>query len=480
MKAKSSILWICLLTVSCLSSFAQVDKSLEQQVDSIFQSFDNDYTPGVAVGFIKDNEWILSKTYGMANLDYQVPVSDSSVFSLASVSKQFTAFGILLLKEQGRLSLEDDIRNYLPLFKDYGTVITIRMLIEHTSGIRSHLSLLGQAGYYPDDVITASTVHDAIYRQESLNFTPDADFSYSNSGYFLLAEIIEKVSGQSFAAFMQKEILTALNMNDSFVMDNYNTIVSNKATSYGLQGDQYATATANYSYYGSTNLYTSLRDLSKWVQNFTQPKIGNTAMFQQLNQQFALKSDESFRYNMGQFHSTWNGLPCIQHSGADAGYRAFLGRFLEQRAAVFIISGNGTLDAQAKAEEVAHLFLKSYYPAKKSKTSVATNTTNEETLTDTYEYATEELNQFEGCYYSKELRTIYSIRLVDEHITVQQRQFGTIQLNTLSEDQFSSTSWQFQTLHFERNDDSEVIGFRINAPRAQGVHFEKIRLNNCH
>ncbi|MCG8332517.1 MAG: beta-lactamase family protein [Chitinophagales bacterium] len=348
----TALIFLCFCCVE-----AQQTESVEARVDRIFKDFNNAHTPGVMLACMKNGKVLFSKGYGMANLEYQIPISSSSVFSLASVSKQFTAFSILLLEEREQLSLNDDVRKYLPKLNDYGEVITIEMLINHTSGIRSCLQLLGQAGYNSDNIITSEEVRDMIYRQSALNFPPGEKFSYSNSGYFLLAEIVEKVSGKSFANFVNENIFKPLKMEDSFVMDNYNEIIHDRATSYQLEGDLFVNAPANYSYYGSTNLYTTITDLSKWVLNFEEQNVGSEQTLQKMNE---LSPTEN-KYSYGQFVGNFNGLKQIYHGGADAGYRTYLARFPNQNVAVFLLSNNGTINAQGKAQEVADVFLHTFY-----------------------------------------------------------------------------------------------------------------------
>ncbi len=402
------LIFLSLCSQSLLT--AQIAKGLELKVDQVFKVYDNSETPGISIGFIKDGQLQFSKSYGMANLEHQIPVSDTTVFSLASVSKQFTALAILLLEEQGKLSLDDDIRKYLPEFKDYGSKITIKMLANHTSGIRGHLSLIGQAGIVPDNVITTTMVHDMIYRQQELNFTPGSKFSYSNSGYVLMAEIVEKVSGQTFAEFMEKEIFQPLGMHDSFVMDDFHRIIKNRARSYQLWSEGYVNAPANYSYYGSTNLYTTLQDLSKWSLNFGQIKVGSKAIFEKMNTLGILNNGETFGYALGQFRTDFNGLTQISHSGGDAGYRAFLGRFPEQQAAVLLLSNNSTVYAERKALEVADLFLKANYPVK-------TKDITPELATNTFiKIKPEELKQWAGSYLNSENYLVRNISLRNDSL----------------------------------------------------------------
>ena len=357
------VVFVCSFHVTSAQETEQTDfsKSSEDKIDSIFKEYDNSVTPGVSIGLMQNGKLIFSKGYGMADLEHNIPIDSSSVFSLASVSKQFTVFAVLLLEQQGKLSLDDDIRQHLPEFPDYGEKITLRQLANHSSGIRSHLQLLGQAGYISDNVITKEDAKQVIYRQAELNFKPGAEFNYSNSGYVLLAEIVEKVSGEPFSLFMKKNVFDPLKMNNSFVMDDYHRIVKNRANSYENENGTYVNAPANYSYYGSTGLYTTIIDLSKWASNFSNPKIGNKDIFKKMNTIAILNNGNKYEYALGQFVGNFKGLEQIYHSGGDAGYRAYLGRFPNEDVSILLLSNNNTVDAQGKALEVADIFLKPYY-----------------------------------------------------------------------------------------------------------------------
>ena len=339
----------------------EITKSNKKRIDSIFKEYNNTKTPGVAVAFLQNEKIIFAKSYGMADLEHSIPISSSSVFSLASVSKQFTVFAILLLEEQGKLSLNDDIRKYLPAFKNYGRKITIKNLANHSSGIRDVLKLLGKAGYITDNIITKNDVHRMIYNQKELNFPTNTAFSYSNSGYVLLAEIVEKVSRKSFPEFLKEHIFIPLKMNDSFVMDNYHQIVKNRANSYEIENQEYVNAPANYSYYGSSGLFTTINDLAKWTFNFSNHKVGNKQIFDKMSTLGTLDNGDTYGYGLGQFVGNFNGLKQIYHAGAAAGYRAYLGRFPEINAAILLLSNNNTLYGQGKALELANVFLEPYY-----------------------------------------------------------------------------------------------------------------------
>ncbi|WP_282043458.1 serine hydrolase domain-containing protein [Winogradskyella flava] len=385
-----------LIFISSLSNAQEIErvkisKSTEDSIDSIFYNYDNSTTPGVSVGFIQNGKLIFSKEYGMADLEHNIPIDSSSVFSLASVSKQFTAFAILLLERDGKLSLDDDIKLHLPNLNDFGEKITLRHLASHNSGIRDNTHLLGLKGYTPDNVITKKDALQIIYDQTELNFEPGKKFNYTNSGYVLLAEVVEKVSGKSFSAFMQENVFAPLEMESSFVMDDYHRIVKNRANSYEIENGHYVNAPANYSYYGSTNLYTSLTDLTKWTLNFSDHKVGDREIIEKMSALTVLNDGTKYEYGLGQFVGNFNGLEHIYHSGGEAGYRAFLGRFPEQDAAVLLLSNNNTIDAQGKALELANLFLNTNYKNNKI-------TANKSSNFRKVKLSSSNLNKYSGSY----------------------------------------------------------------------------------
>ena len=388
------VLFICCFHITTAQETEQTEfsKSCKDKINSIFKEYDNSVTPGVSIGLVQNGKLIYSKGYGMADLEHNIPIDSSSVFSLASVSKQFTVFAVLLLEQQGELSLDDDIRKHLPEFPDYGEKITLRQLANHSSGIRSHLQLLGQGGYISDNVITKKNAHQVIFRQAELNFKPGTEYNYSNSGYVLLAEIVEKVSGEPFSLYMKENVFDPLKMNNSFVMDDYHRIVKNRANSYENENGTYVNAPANYSYFGSTGLYTTIIDLSKWVSNFSNPKIGNKDIFMKMNTMAVLNNGNKYEYALGQFVGNFKGLEQIYHSGGDAGYRAYLGRFPNENISVLLLSNNNTVDAQGKALEIADIYLKSFYKK---------NLENDVPVSNelmTIKLSTSELKKFSGSY----------------------------------------------------------------------------------
>lgn len=345
-----------------------ISPEIEQQIDAIFADYTEPNSPGVAVGVLQNGQLIFQKGYGNANLEYDIPVDPAkTVFPLCSTSKQFTVFAIMLLAEAGKLSLDDDIQKHLPELRDYGTSITIRQLANHTGGIRSDLHLLGMTGIHPDDFISRTMSQHLIYRQKALNFKPGEEFSYSNAGYALLADIVENVSGQDFVDYMQEAIFQPLGMNHSFVMEDVEEVIKNRAYGYAFYNGHYVKDLMNFSLVGSSGVFTTIEDLAKWTLNFSNPKVGNAAIFKEMRTVGILNNGYQTNAALGQFIGNHYGLKEIQHGGASASFRSHLGRFPEQDFAIMLLSNYSYINPRSKAMEVADIFLKPYFKKPVSK-----------------------------------------------------------------------------------------------------------------
>lgn len=251
-----SLVCCCLVTTALAQN---TEDPLTKKVDQLFATWDKPESPGAAIAVIKDGVVVYKRGYGSANLEYNVPITPQTVFHVASVSKQFTAFAIALLAHQGKLSLDDDIRKHLPEVPDFGKKITIRHLIHHTSGLRDQWTLLGMAGWRLDDVITKEHILKMVRHQKELNFDPGAENLYSNTGYTLLAVIVERVSGQSFRDYTDANIFKPLGMTNTHFHDDHERIVKNRAYSYSPAGPGggFKAAPLNYANVGATSLFTT-------------------------------------------------------------------------------------------------------------------------------------------------------------------------------------------------------------------------------
>ena len=328
------------------------------RVDAIFKEYDSATSPGCAVAVYQDDKILYKHAYGMANLDHEIRLSPGSVFHVASVSKQFTAAAILLLAQDGKLGLDDDIRTHLPELPDFGTRITIRQLANHTSGIRDQWDLLGLAGWrYSRDLITDDDVLELLARQKDLNFPPGTRHLYSNSGYTLLAVIVSRVSGKSFRAFTSERIFAPLGMTNTHFRDTFNEIVKNQAYGYAPFGQTFRLSTTNFDTAGATSLLTTVEDMAKWYANFDTGKVGGDTLLGGLLDRGVLKDGTRIEYAFGMQHGTYRGAPFVGHGGADAGYRADFVRFTKPRLGVATMCNIATANPGALSRRVAEVFL---------------------------------------------------------------------------------------------------------------------------
>jgi len=327
------------------------------QVDQLFALWDNKNTPGAAVSIVKDGELLYKNGYGMSNLEYDIPITPATIFHIASVSKQFTAFSILLLEQGGKLQLDDDIRKYIPEVPDFGKTITLRHLANHTSGLRDQWNLLTLAGWRMDDVITTGHILKLVSKQKELNFDPGEEYLYCNTGFTLLAEVVARVSGLSFARFTEDRIFKPLNMSNSLFYDDHERIVKNRAYSYYPDSTGYKKSVLNYANVGATSLFTTVEDLSLWALNFENPKVGDAAIIEKLKTRAILNNGDTIGYALGQSVNNYKGLDRVGHGGADAGYRTNISRFPEQRFSVIVFSNNATFNPSALAIKIVDIYL---------------------------------------------------------------------------------------------------------------------------
>lgn len=350
------LLWMSLVAIK---SHAQAlpDTTL-RKIDNLFKTWDKNGSPGCAVGIIRNDSLIFAKGYGMANLEYGIPITPATVFHVASVSKQFTAFAIVLLVRQGKVQLDEDVRKYLPWFPDLKEKITVRHLLNHTSGIRDQWQLLAISGTRLDDVITQDHIIKILSRQKALNTKPGERYNYSNSGYTMLAEIVKSVTGKTLRQFTDSAIFKPLGMNNTHFHDDYTEIVKNRSYSYNrTDSAHYTNSILSYSNVGATSLFTTVEDLSKWIMNFYTHKVGDQQDIDLLTQKGKLNSGREIDYALGIGTGSYKGWRSFAHSGADAGYRTIMNVFPDLKAGFVVFSNLGDVNPGRKATELADLFI---------------------------------------------------------------------------------------------------------------------------
>ncbi len=353
----SVFLALAVLIAVPAARFGQGSPGIETKVDAVFEKWTNS-TPGCSVAVGVDGKPVLAKGYGMANLEHEVKITPDTIFEGGSVSKQFTAAAVLLLARDGKLSLDDPVRKYLPELPDYGVPLTIRHLLNHTSGLRDWGSVAGIGGWpRTSRVYTHAHVLEIVSRQRSLNFTPGTRWSYSNTGYNLAAIIVSRVSGMSFSDFTKRRIFEPLGMTHTSWRDDHTRIVKGRAIAYSEQRDGFHTLMPFENVYGNGGLLTTVGDLLKWNENFVEPKVRDAAFVAQQQQPGKFNDGRTHEYAFGLFAGSYKGVREIYHSGSTAGYSAFLTRFPDQHVSVAVLCNATTGAATQYAHAVADLYL---------------------------------------------------------------------------------------------------------------------------
>jgi CubicO group peptidase (beta-lactamase class C family) len=344
---------------------AVADRPAAARVDAVFARWSVS-TPGCAVGVGAGGASVLERAYGMADLERDVPNAPDTIFEAGSVSKQFTAAAVLLLARDGKLSLDDPVRKYIPELPDYAQgsgngsarTITIRHLLTHTSGLRDWGEVAGIAGWPRGRrVHTHAHVLDIVSRQKDLNFTPGTNWSYSNTGYNLSAILVARVSGQSFADFSRERIFKPLGMTRTSWRDDYTRIVKQRAIAYAPSTDGYREDMPFENVHGNGGLLTTVGDLLRWNENFVSPTIGDAAFVAEQQTPGRFTDGRVHEYALGLYVRSYRGVREVSHSGSTAGYRAFLARYPDQRFSVAVLCNAASANPTQYAHAVAEAFL---------------------------------------------------------------------------------------------------------------------------
>ena len=328
------------------------------RVDSIFARFKAPDSPGCAVAVGRDGAPLLARVYGMADLEHDVPNTPQTVFEAGSVAKQFTAAAVVLLSQQGKLGLDDEVRKYVPELPVYPKPITIRHLLNHTSGLRDWGTVVEVAGWPRGSrAHTHAHVLDVVSRQKSLNFAPGAEYLYSNTGYNLLAILVERVSGEPFADFTRRTLFQPLGMTRTRWRDDYTEIVKGRAVAYDTAGGAFHTDMPFEDVHGNGGLLTTVGDLLTWNEALTHGRVGAPGFTDEMQRRGVLTSGRRIQYAEGLIVNEYRGVPEVSHSGATAGYRAYLARYPAQKLSVALLCNSATASPVALGYQVADVFL---------------------------------------------------------------------------------------------------------------------------
>jgi CubicO group peptidase (beta-lactamase class C family) len=358
MPTRRLLVLLLLLAPAGAAQKATAPPDAKARVDTIFSRFNRRDSPGCAVGASIGGEPVLMAGYGMSDLEHDVHIVPDTIFEPGSVTKQFTAAAVLLLAQQGKLSLDDPIRKYLPELPDADASITIRHLLNHTSGLRDWGSLEGIAGWpRTTRANTHANVLEILSRQNSLNYPPGAEYSYTNSGYNLAAILVGRVAGKSLAAFTRDNIFGSLGMTSTSWRDDFRRIVKGRAIAYRQSGNEIRQLMPFEDVHGNGGLLTTVGDLLRWNRNFVTAKVGGKAFVEQQHVRGVLTSGRTIAYAAGLMVLHYKGLNEVGHSGTTAGYNAWLGRYPDQELSVAILCNTTSANGTQLGHAVADVFL---------------------------------------------------------------------------------------------------------------------------
>ncbi|MCI0693033.1 beta-lactamase family protein [candidate division KSB1 bacterium] len=480
MKKATLLFWILLFPIFILAAsgssapFRGDDNSRISKVDALFAEWDNRNSPGCALAVIKDGAIIYKRGYGMADLEHDVPISPNTVFYIGSTSKQFVTTCILLLAEQGKLALDDDIRKFIPEFPEYGKPITIRHLVHHTSGIRDYLTLWELSGRSYLDYMPEQAVLDMICRQKELNFTPGEQHLYSNSCYFLLGVIVKRIFGKTLREFAHENIFEPLGMKNSHFHDDNKHIIKNRAFGYTkMDNGEFGNLTMRFDLVGSGGLYTTVEDLFLWDQNFYNNKLGKSGqkLIETMLTNGRLSNGEEVNYAFALTNGVYRGAKTISHGGALGGYRAQLLRFPEHKFSIVILSNLASFNPAALAYKVADIYLAEHLkPLETSKEENIQATATPVTKSEKLILTNSQLQGFVGDYYSDELEVSCKVSTENGRLFLQIKNNPKMPVEPFDKDAFEAAG---SKLFFQRSQSSQITGFTVDAGRVKNLKFTK-------
>lgn len=479
-QASSALTAVCfLLSTAGAGHGATSDEKSAAAVDEVFSDLTKPGSPGCALAVFRDGKIIHAKGYGLANIEENVAITPQSVFDIGSTSKQFTAASILLLEKQGKLSVNDDVRKFIPELPNYGQTVTILQLLNHTSGLRDYLTLFELAGINTDSVTTDADALALITRQKALNFAPGTDWLYSNTGFFLLSVIVQRAGGKTLREFAADNIFAPLEMTHTQYRDSHAALIVNRALAYDEQEDK-SGYKLNVSYFEQTGdgaVHTSVEDLQKWDENFYSPRVGGKEFLAEIQELGKLNSGKVLDYAKGLRLADYRGLHTVSHGGSWGGYRAELLRFPDQHFSVACLCNVGNAGPSRRARQVADIYLGSLMKPRENKSQESESKEKSEVS-----ISADQLKNYSGEYWSEELGAIYRLGVADGRIKVLSvaDASGSPRVNNFSADALRAVgSDEFEagksgvTFRFQRDAKRTASAFTLDAGRTKGIIFQR-------
>jgi CubicO group peptidase (beta-lactamase class C family) len=448
-------------------SIGQTLQDTISQVDKILSQY-KATNPGCQLSIERNGKIIYSTAMGLADLEHNVPLTTNSIIEAGSVSKQFTAAALLLLEQQGKLSLNDDVRKYIPELSDYGMPIKLSHMIHHTSGLRDWGSIASLTGWSRGtQFYTNEDALEIIVRQKELNNKPGDEFIYSNSNYNLAAIIVQRVSGLTLADFTKKYIFEPAGMTNTQWRDDPNRIVKNRAIAYSKTETDYKLNMPNEYVYGNGGLLTTTEDLLKWSNFYQQGKMGTSSLLAKQLQTESLNNGKKNVYGAGLFIMKVRGWDNISHGGATAGYRAYLETFTELKLTIAILSNTPEFNINALANKVDKIFI-----TDKTDNTAIIEKPKEEPKIEPAALSPEALKTYEGIYFSEETNSTVTFRVQEEKLMIRLNGNTIYPMKSTTKDTFRIEALDGD-LVFSRSTMNKLNSFKISIGRARNVAFTK-------
>jgi CubicO group peptidase (beta-lactamase class C family) len=440
-------------------------------IDAVFSAFDRKDSPGCALGVFKNGAIAYERGYGMASLEHDIPITPRSVFYAGSVSKQFTAMSAALAIQLGMLGYDDPIRKYLPELPAYADAIRVRHLVHHTSGLRDYNTLLSVAGRRDEDAWDNRAVLQITARQTGLNFPPGDEYLYSNTGYTLLATIVERATRTPFAAFADAHIFTPLGMTSTHYHVDARRLVPGRALAFAERDGRWLLATPINERAGAGGVYTSIPDLLKWDENFYTGKVGGADLLKKLQTPGNLNAGQPLRYAWGLQIGEYRGLPIVEHGGSLGGYRAHLVRFPTEHTSVALLCNASSIVGAGLARRVADVVIGERFtkPVPPPPPGGTPGSAPGQTPTP---IPADLQREYAGTYYSEELQTAFTVT-AGPRAPLLARDTDPVPVELArgnAADEFRRAGF---TIRFDRDASKKVTGLTVDAGRVRGIKFTK-------
>ena len=449
-------------------------------VDAVFASWDVPGSPGCALAVAQDGTLVYSRGYGYANLDYDIPITPQTVFDVASITKQFNAASLSMLALEGKLSLDDNVRKWLPELPEYERPITLRHMLHHTSGLRDYLNLFPLAGrndYFP---ISLDQILAMMSRQRAPIFQPGDQYRYSNTAYMLLAKVLERAGGKSLGEMARERIFEPLGMGGSLMYENLEEIIPRRSTGYDRDADGYVRIVHNYNFdvAGDGQLYTTMEDLLRW-DNFLHGEEKPPIYPLMLTEGY-LNNGEPTGYAQGIRLDEYRGLQTVGHSGSSWGFRSQLVRFVEPRLSIAISCNADSARPGILAQQVADYYLADKLGPEIEDEAIADDQQDAGEDAEPPSLSSIELAEFAGSFFSVELDATYRFAVVGGGLVVRIEQESPLEVVPVADDRFEfgfqPQGWsdtEQVSLQFDRNRSGVVTGFGLTLGSERGIVFEK-------